>query len=288
MRTHVRILGVVAALALGLWLTAGPRGTAAQKQNGWAPVLEEGEAKALIKRASDRIQEELSKTPKDKKDKRKQMKNIQVRAVLIAVYATSTKPGRDKKLLTAYAVAGLKLGKAAGGGVNADPKQVKQLANDLVNAKPGANGNLGNINWQNELDDVDDVMHPLDKLSKGGDGLPKSLQTNARLRGNLNGIEDKIKDLGRKAPKNAAAEAADIHLMAKEVAAIANLSYVFAPEKDEGKKKVRDWKDWSVENQKAALDLAAAARKKNAAAIQNMAAKLNSVCNKCHGVFKPD
>src|SRR5262249_43487549 len=161
----------VAALAVGVWFTAGPRGTAAgQKQNGWAPVMEEAEAKALIKRAIDRIQEELKQTPKEKKNekkhKRKQMKNVQVRAVLVAVYAMSTKPGTQKKLLTAYAVAGLKLGKAAAGGVKADIEEVKKLADALAKAKPGDNGKLGTINWQNELDDVDDVMHPMDKLSK--------------------------------------------------------------------------------------------------------------------------
>jgi hypothetical protein len=37
-----------------------------------------------------------------------------------------------------------------------------------------------------------------------------------------------------------------------------------------------------------ALDLAKAARKKDAAAVFDMAQKLNSNCTNCHGVFKPE
>src|SRR5262249_21249429 len=147
-------------------------------------------------------------------------KNIQIRAVMIAVYAESAKAGPEKKLLTAYADAGLKLARAAV--VSAKVADVKKLADALAKAKPGANGKLGNVDWKKELDAEDDVMHPMDKLSKGGDGLPKSLQTNIRLKGNLNGVEDKIKELARRAPRQPSAEADEINLMAKKVAAIAN------------------------------------------------------------------
>src|SRR5262249_10248018 len=145
MRMHVRILGVAAVLALGVWFLTGPRGAAGQKGNGWKPVLDEAEAKTLIKRAIDRIQGELKKTPTEKREKRKQMKNIQIRAVMIAVYAESAKAGPEKKLLTAYADAGLKLARAAV--VSAKVADVKKLADALAKAKPGANGKLGNVDW---------------------------------------------------------------------------------------------------------------------------------------------
>jgi hypothetical protein len=290
MRTHVRVLGVAAALALGTWLMTGQGNGADEQEEGWKTVIDEATAKELIKNTVDSIQEALKKPPTTDTATRKFMKKLQVHGVLIAVYAQSAKPGSNRGLLIAYRDAGLKLAKAASAGKGADKNEVKQLAQALTKVKGNGRANGAFIPLRDYLDDEADVMLPFKVVSKGGDGLSKNLQTNQKLKGALNGIEEKIRALGQKQlPANRIkVEAGDLALMADKVAAIANLTHAWAPKNDNGKKKRQDWLDWSLEMRQHALDLAKAARKKDAAAVFDMAQKLNSNCTNCHGVFKPE
>ena len=283
MRTHVRILGVAAALAVGAWLLTGPGG-AADNDLIWKPVLEESAAKDLIKQQTDLIQKELAEPKKDARAVRKSNTRIKILAVEAAAFAQSAKAQN----LAGMRDAALKLAKAAGD--SAKPDVIKKLVEDLTSAKPNAGGPSGPVKWKDYLDDQDEVMTPFKTLPKGGDGLPPSLQSNARLKGTLNGVEEKIRELAKRAlrPNLVAKEAPDIALMADKVAVLAQLNYEFAPEKDEGMKKVKDWKEWSVEMRQTALELAEAARKADAQKIFAASQKVNSNCNKCHGIFKPE
>jgi hypothetical protein len=296
MRTHVRILGVAAVLALVTWLLTGPGTTAKENGEGWKLVLDESTAKELIKRSINHIQETLKNPPKDVRGKplakRIVMKKIQVAGVMIAVYAQSAKPGANKQELATYRDAALKLSKAAAAGKDADKADVQKLADALARAKANAGAKTEPVALKEYLDDEGDVMIPFKRLALGGDGLSKNLQTNARLKSSLNGIEEKIRALAasnkNKLQKTFDKETTDLALLADQVAAVANLNYQFAPAQANGKKNPTDWKDWTLEMRGVALDLAAAAKKKNIDAVLNEAQKLNSVCNKCHGVFKPE
>jgi hypothetical protein len=290
-------MGVVAALALGTWLMTGQGSGADDKDNGWKTVMDETAAKELIKNSVDSIngtvdalQAALKKVPLKETTIRKLIKKLQVEGVMIAVYAQSAKPGTNRALLVAYRDAGLKLAKVAADGKDADKQELKRLAEALTKVKANGKGNGAFIPLKEYLDDEADMMLPFKVLSKGGDGLCKNLQTNRKLATAMNGIEEKIRELARKKlPGNRiGVEAKDLALLADKVAAIANLTHEWAPKNDNGKKKKQDWIDWSLDMRKNALELAQAAKKKNAEAVLDMAQKLNSTCNACHGVFKPE
>lgn len=104
------------------------------------------------------------------------------------------------------------------------------------------------------------------------------------------GIEKKVEELAEKAPpaKQLGDEAAGLEQMAYNMAAIAEVSRVLAPEKDTGKKKAKDWIKWSEDMREASLALAEAAKKKDASGVKAAADKANTACSKCHDVFRFD
>ena len=69
--------------------------------------------------------------------------------------------------------------------------------------------------------------------------------------------------------------------MAYTAAAIGQVANAKPPEKDDGKKKKKDWVAWSQEMHEAALELADAAKKKDAAGVKTAAGKLDNKCNTC-------
>lgn len=69
--------------------------------------------------------------------------------------------------------------------------------------------------------------------------------------------------------------------MAHVVGAIAEVAHAKAP-----KTKSKDWLRYAKELREAAPNLAVAAKAKNPGQLQQAAAKINSVCNNCHSVFK--
>jgi hypothetical protein len=101
------------------------------------------------------------------------------------------------------------------------------------------------------------------------------------------GIEAQLQGLGKRAlPARVAKEADDISQLAYRVAAISKVAQAKPPEKDEGMKTKAKWMEWSKEMESTALQLADAAKQKNAKAVKAAAAKLNENCNNCHGVFR--
>jgi hypothetical protein len=289
MMTHVRILGLAAALALGAWWVAGAGSAADKKVQVWSPILDEADAMQLVKRSTDLIQEELKKAKPNAKDVRKANKRIQVGAVEIAAFAQSAKPGANRQLLASLRDTALKLAKEAGAKAP-QANVMKKLADALAKPAVNANANPALLPLKEYLEDQGDVMQPFKKVSLGGDGLAKELQTSQPLRTTQNGIEEKIRLLAIR-PPNATqmkAQSKELALVADKIAALAQANYEWAPEKKEGKKDPKDWRDWSIEMRDQALDLAKAARQGNAAQVSNGVKKLNSTCNKCHGVFKPE
>ena len=81
-------------------------------------------------------------------------------------------------------------------------------------------------------------------------------------------------------------ESADLAEMAYRIAAIAEVAHAKPPEKDEPKKKKKDWMEGSADMKKAAVELADASKAKKPVDIKNAAAKLNGTCNSCHAIFR--
>jgi len=136
-----------------------------------------------------------------------------------------------------------------------------------------------------------DVMALMDHLrpkAKGGDGIHQALQTSVPLKGALNGIEEKIRALAKKkmTDANMSKSAAEMVLLGYRLAVLAEVTDDFAPAMKSGKKDPKVWHELSVQMRDSALAMAAASRKKDAAAVFDAADKLSTACNQCHSVFR--
>lgn len=133
-----------------------------------------------------------------------------------------------------------------------------------------------------------DVIMPL--FSKRSQRNPKALgvgPTPGAIQ--PDGIEAKIEQLGRKelTPAQVAAQAPAIEQAAYVAAAIAMIVRDKCPvQAKEGNKDPKEWVTWSDEMGKVSMELAAAAKAKNAAGIQKAADRLDATCKSCHAPFK--
>ena len=126
--------------------------------------------------------------------------------------------------------------------------------------------------------DIEDVMHLMALRSKKGVGIggkPGAIAPD--------GIEAKIGALGKKAlpAKDAAAQAKDLERAAYIAAAIAQVAQSKLPDKN-----AKQWQGFAEDMHKGALDLAKAAKAKNADDIKAAATKLEGACNACHEKFR--
>jgi len=131
--------------------------------------------------------------------------------------------------------------------------------------------------------EMESLMHLFQLRSKKGLGVGLKAGTVTP-----DGIEKKIEVLADKplAAKALGDESESLQQMGYAMAAIAEVSLAKPPEKDVGKKKVKDWVKWSEDLRDASLQLAEAAKKKDAAALQKATDKANTACNRCHDVFR--
>lgn len=131
-----------------------------------------------------------------------------------------------------------------------------------------------------ELYEAMDLMKP---RAKGGFGV-------GAKKGAIvpDGIEQMLLKVARDAPTpgfmNKSSDA--LEEMAYRIAGIAEVSLAKAPTKDQGKKLVKDWVEWSKDMRDSALELAAASKAKSGANVKTAASKLNNACNSCHTVFR--
>jgi hypothetical protein len=152
-----------------------------------------------------------------------------------------------------------------------DLDEAKKLAEDVAK--------------NNELEDVMQLMNKRDLAgkAKGRFGVGKKPGSV-----NPDGIEAKIISLGKKAQpqRDIDKESTDLVQMAYRIAAIAEVAHAKPPEKDEGKKKKKDWMEWTGDMGKNAVHLADAAKSKKPKDIKTAAANLNTTCNTCHATFR--
>ena len=134
-----------------------------------------------------------------------------------------------------------------------------------------------------DFDEIEDVMSVFKLREKNGIGV--GTKPNAII---PDGIELKLLAIGRDAPGQATVnkEAEALEKMSYVIAAVAEVAIARPPDKDDGKKKKKDFIRWAKQMREAAPGLAAAAKSKSPAEIQKAAAKINSVCTSCHMTFK--
>lgn len=137
--------------------------------------------------------------------------------------------------------------------------------------------------------DLEDVMHLMSKRDPGGKAKvfgvgqkPGAIQPD--------GIEAKIISMAKKPLPQGQLdkESAALVEMAYRVSAIAEVAHAKPPEKEDAKKKKKDWLEWSADMKKNALAVADAAKAKKPAETKNAVSKLNSSCTTCHGVFRDE
>jgi hypothetical protein len=131
--------------------------------------------------------------------------------------------------------------------------------------------------------DLDDIMHMFKPRKKKGIGVGKT--PGAVI---PDGIEQQLLKLGRDEPSQGSLnkEAAALEDMGYVTAAIMEISHAKPPEKNEGKRTIKDWLMFSQEARDAALAFAADAKSKSSAAVHKGAEKVNNACNACHMVFR--
>jgi hypothetical protein len=196
-------------------------------------------------------------------------------------------------LVTGIAVLSLAIGLlAAPSGGAADDKAdlrstIQKIADAIAQKDSGQAKKLAEGVAKNN--DLEDVMHLMSKRDPAGKAKvfgvgkkPGAVQPD--------GIEAKVQNMGKRAlpQKQIDKESPELTEMAYRIAAIAAVAHAKPPEKEDAKKKKKDWMEWSADMQKTALELAGAAQAKKPAEIKTVMAKLNTVCNACHGVFRDE
>jgi hypothetical protein len=159
-----------------------------------------------------------------------------------------------------------KVVKLAGAVEKKDKAAVQGLVNDLKKAE------------------LLDVMTAL-KLRKNG-GLGIGDKEGAVT---PDGIEAKLIGMAKKpmGKSELDKQAADLEKAAYVMAGIADVAVHKCPvQKKQGEKDPAAWKKWCDEMRDGSLELAAALKKKDETAVKNAAAKVNSSCNNCHGIFR--
>ena len=130
-----------------------------------------------------------------------------------------------------------------------------------------------------EGDGIADVMHLFKLRTKKGLGVGETKSAKN------DGIEAKLREIGRDAPVGIAKDAAALEQLGYDTAAIAVISEVMAP-KDQGKKTRKEWVQWSQDMREQGIALAQAAKAQGAQDVKAAAVKVNNTCNACHSIWR--
>jgi len=110
---------------------------------------------------------------------------------MIAAYTKSAPDGGEQ------GVRRLGLQLASWPGPGASWPRRRNLAAVYPNVKAGG-GQGDKVNWKDYAEEVMDLMIHYKTKTKGGEGIAPELQSNIRLKGTQNGIEEKIRALAMK------------------------------------------------------------------------------------------
>lgn len=274
MTTYMRTVPAGLALGFGLWCLAAF--SKAQDDKGtFKKFLPPAAYKELVTRTAKAIEADLAA------GKDEQLGRAQAQAVMILGYAMSVQP-------SAGSTAGIQ-GTASQLARIANDKtkltQAKKLAADLARLHGEAEANEAVLGKYGSLAELMNLLKP---KGKGGEGLAPALQSNVRLKGALNGVEEKIRALAKKAlaGDRIGTEAKELELLGYKLAVLGEITIFYSQDVKKGKGTVADWNRLSLAMRDESLNLAAAAAKKDAQATFKAANTLNTTCTDCHGLFR--
>ena len=269
MRTQTHRFAFGVALVAVVCLLAG-QGGAGEKAKVWKQFLPPETYQELVTRAAKAMDAALTGEPDEAA-----LKRAQFHALMIAGYALSAIGGKDVGTTQDMA---LKAAKVAG--EKNKVGQARMYAAALLKGMPKGGPK------RKELTDpkayvasVDELMEHFRTKMKGGEGIPAALQSNARLKGTQNGIEEKLRGLAKRklADGALAKEADELALLGYRAAVVGELTYFYTP-----KARVKDWHEHSLAMRDAGIALAEAAQKKDAAGVFQAGTRLNESCAACH------
>ena len=275
-----KTFAVLAGLTLAaMFFLAGPARTGG-KDSHWKKFVPADAFKELLEREAKILTASLQG-----KVEEEAITRAKLAAVMIAALALSAE--KDVKQTLSMQHAALQVAKMLGdkGKIPEALKLAEALTSKLPTPRPG----LVEANMKKVFGgDVMALMDHLRPKAKGGDGIHQALQTSVPLKGALNGIEEKIRALAKKkmTDANMSKSAAEMVLLGYRLAVLAEVTDDFAPAMKSGKKDPKEWHELSVQMRDSALAMAAASRKKDAAAVFDAADKLSTACNQCHSVFR--
>jgi hypothetical protein len=270
------------ALALGVLLlaAAGPGGAAGDKPLVWKPVIPRDAADDLVKYLGELTRQTLAKGPPAGEDAKKDWTDKLRGTGLLVAAVTASAQGGDSETLAAARAAGLQLSE------DVDKERfdaAKTTAAALASLKATAKG--GGEPLAADKIELLDVMNLLRLRSKGGLGFGVKPPAQATT----DGIESKLLGLAKR-PLPAAEmnkQADDLVRSAYILVAISEVTDGHLPKKKGTTGKgAKEWAGWSEDMRAAALQLAEAAKMKNAAGVKAAVNKLNSTCSECHGEFR--
>jgi hypothetical protein len=262
------------ALACQIVLPGGLRIYEGSKEEPWRPILSKAIYQELANREAAIIRAKLNEPPEEKAISR-----AKLGAVLIGALTISVKDGADD--LRGTRVTALLLAETLKDKGQLDA--AKKLAALLPNSPLPSNAPQDKINWLGHLQHPDLMDHFRPK-GKGGDGIDPDLQSNIRLKGALNSVEDKVRALATKELTDAGmkTEAKELELLAYRIAVSASLQYDHVPAPKDGKDFAQIWRTLSAQMRDHSVSLALAAKKNDTAAVHKASTDLNTACNHCH------
>ena len=272
MKTLSRGLPAGLALAALVGLLAGSGGAGEKKEQAWKRVIPEAAYKKLLASAARTIQDEIDSKKKGA------LERAQVAAVRAAAYSLSA--NGDVGNLIAVREDALQVAKMIRD--KKDLGEAKRMAKALPQAK--AAGVQMVPDFTKYLDDVAELMNTYRPKAKGGDGLAEALQFSRPLK-SQNGIEELVRYLAKKKPPAAplAKGSEELALLAYKLAADGSLTAEFAKTQAKGQ---AEWRKYSLAQRDAAVRLAEAAAKQDAAAVHTAAVALDAACSQCHTVYR--
>jgi hypothetical protein len=264
----------------GLTLALGSvsRGQGGNSQAPWQPILPKEIYQELAKREVDIIRDRLSGEPS-----LKAIHRAKYGAVVIAALTMSVKEGIPPQELSDTRDAALSLAELLH--QNGPLEAAQKLAATLPRpaAKPAKHWDK--IDWVAYLKHPD-LMDPFRPKAKNGDGIHADLQSNARLKGALNSVEDKVRALAMKelTPASIKTEARELELLGFRTSVAGALQYDNVPAPKGGKDFAEIWRKLSAQMRDHSVRLALAAQKGDSAAVFQAGKELNTSCNKCHDI----
>jgi hypothetical protein len=209
-----------------------------------------------------------------------------VAALLIAGYTLSAKDG-TKEDLEGVRAAALRLAQILYEKDTSD--EAKKLVAAITTLKGDPAAKHQGLNFKKYVAEDYDLMVMYMTKEKGGDGLHPDIQVSPKLKGTQEYLENLYAYLSGKKllnEKNFKDAGKELELAGYRTAVSAEVIHAYVPKKKTEKRDPDLWVKTAIAMREGALEFAAAAKKKDAEALQKAANNVLTSCVQCHKMFQ--